>query len=172
MTRTSFHLRGDVLRSVVEAADDRLDGRLPMHVPGVTSTFRDELTLIGALSLKWHTRLAGRIETELMSQPMDLESAVIDAWRATAEDLPGVLCILDRHRSEPLDDDMARALAISTDKEHALLAVMAGQASRRDVHAVRVGRQIANRARLARPAVASPPCPSLVDRLKAVLSAA
>lgn len=171
MSWKSFHLRSDVLRSVIEAADSRLDGRLPMHVVGVSSTFRNELNLIGALSLTWHTRLAARIESELTAQANDPESAVIDAWRATAEELPGVLLILDRHRAEPLDDEMARALAISGDKEHALLAIAAGQASGADPVAVRTGQQIADRARHSEPERRCAPA-SLVDRLKAVLSAA
>lgn len=176
MTWTSFHRRGEVLRAVITEADARRDGHLPMSVEGVTETFGDELTLLGALTLRWHTRLAGRIERELMTQPMDLEGAVIDAWQATAEELPGVLAILDRHRAEPLDDAMASAMATSTAKEHTLLAVMAGATSARDERAARVGAQIADRARAAlAPAsqrVISPAPTSFVDRLRAVLHAA
>src|SRR5918999_2726655 len=146
MTWKSFHNRGEVLRTVITEADARRDGRLPMHVDGVAETFGDELTLLGALTLRWHTRLAGRIERELMSQPMDLESAVVDAWRATAAELPGVLAILDRYRAEPLDDAMAAAMTISAAKEHQMLAVMAGLSSTRDALAAHVGEQIAERA--------------------------
>jgi adenine-specific DNA glycosylase len=55
-----------------------------MELPGVAETFGDELTLLGALQLRWHTRLAGDIERELMGQPMDLEAAVTAAWRKSA----------------------------------------------------------------------------------------
>ena len=175
MTWKSFHRRGEVLRTVIAEADARRDGYLPMRVEGVSETFRDELTLLGALTLRWHTRLAGRIERELMTEPMDLEGAVISAWQETADELPGVLAILDRYRAEPLDDAMAWAMTASTVKEHQLLAVMAGQSSARDARAARVGEQIANRARATRgvaPTGVAPASTSLVDRLKAVLHAA
>ena len=175
MTWKSFHSRGEVLRTVIAEADARRDGHLPMHVEGVAETFSDELTLLGALTLRWHTRLAGRIERELMTQPMDLEGAVIDAWQATADELPGVLAILDRYRAEPLDDAMAWATRTSTTKEHQLLAVMAGQSSARDALAAHAGEQIADRARATRtlaPRTVAPASVSLVDRLKAVLHAA
>lgn len=170
MTWTSFHRRAEVLRAVISEADARRDGHLPMHVEGVAETFRDEQTLLGALALRWHTRLAGRIEAELMGQPMDLESAVIQAWQATAAELPGVLRILEHHRARPLDDAMAAAMATSTCKEHVLLAVMSGQGSGTSTASARAGARIAERARTAVPAVAAPT--SLVDRLKAVLHAA
>jgi hypothetical protein len=173
MTWKSFHRRGEVLRTVIAEADARRDGYLPMHVEGVSETFADELTLLGALTLRWHTRLAGRIERELMTQPMDLEAAVIRAWQDTADELPGVLAILDRYRAEPLDDAMAWAMSTSTAKEHQLLAVMAGQSSTRDARAARVGEQIAHRARATRTvAPVATASTSLVDRLRAVLHAA
>ena len=106
---------------------------------------------------------------------MDLEGAVISAWQATADELPGVLAILDRHRAEPLDDAMAWAMTTSTVKEHQLLAVMAGRSSARDARAARAGEQIANRARAtrrSRPPPSRTASTSLVDRLKAVLHAA
>ena len=174
MTWTSLYSRGEVLRTVITEADARRDGCLPMRVDGVHETFRDELTLLGALTLRWHTRLAGRIERELMNQPMDLEGAVVDAWQATADELPGVLAILDRHRAEPLDDAMASAMTTSTTKEHMLLALMAGRASARDARAAQVGARIADRARSTRklaPLTNAAPT-SLVDRLRAVLHAA
>ena len=40
-----------------------------MDVPGVAERFRDELDLLGALHLKWHTRLAGHIESEHPCRP-------------------------------------------------------------------------------------------------------
>lgn len=146
MTWTSFHRRGEILRSVTRVADERLDGALPMDVPGVRETF-DELSLLGALSLRWHTRLAGRIERELMYQPMDLEAAVVAAWHHTADELPGVRAILDRHREQPLDDEMAAAMAKAAAKEHLLLAVMAGLGSAEDAATVAVGARLEAEAR-------------------------
>ena len=45
MTWTSYHRRGDVLRTVVATADQRRDGTLPTDVDGVAATFRDDLDL-------------------------------------------------------------------------------------------------------------------------------
>lgn len=175
MTWKSFHNRGEILREVLAVADERMDGILPMDVDGVTETFADELTLLGALQLRWHTRLAGRIERELLTQPMDLEAAVIRAWVATAEELPGVRAIVDRHRVDPLTPAMAEAMAKSMAKEHILLAIMAGASSASDSLAVRVGEDIANRARTAYhprvPAHRGQLHVGLRDRLRAVLAA-
>lgn len=150
MTWDSFHRRGEVLRDVVATADTRRDGLLPTDVAGVTETFGDELTLLGALQLRWHTRLSGRIERELMNQPMDLEQAVISAWQGTVDELPGIHAIVDHYRAEPTSAAMAEAMAKSAAKERILLAVMAGRSSAGDPRAVRVGAQIEERARAAR----------------------
>ena len=146
MTWTSFHRRGEILRSVTRVADERLDGALPMDVAGARETF-DEQSLLGALSLRWHTRLAGRIERELMYQPMDLQDAVVTAWHHTADELPGIRAILDRYREEPLDDEMAMTMAKSTAKEHLLLAVMAGLGSAEDDATIAAGARIEAAAR-------------------------
>ena len=97
MTWTTFHRREDVLREVILAVDARRDGLLPMDVPGVAPAFGDELTLLGALQMRWHTRLAGRIERELDLTPHDPESAIAAARRQTAREMPGVRAVLDRY---------------------------------------------------------------------------
>lgn len=177
MTWKSLHNRGEILRTVIETADARRDGVVPMDVPGVAETFSDELTLIGALQLRWISRLSGRIERELMSEPMDLESAVVSAWAGLAAEMPGVRAILDHYRAAPVDDAMARALAVATAKEQAMLAVLAGRSSATDAAATRVGEAIERRAREAaavpsRPAGAHAAEPvRLVDRIRAVLAA-
>lgn len=174
MTWKSYHRRGEVLRNVIATADARCDGVLPMDVDGVTESFGDELTLLGALQLRWHTRLAGRIERELMSQPLDLEAGVVAAWRQTAAEMPGVRAVIDRHRAEPTSEAMAAAMATATAKEHVLLSVMAGTSSAGDELAVRAGEGIADRARASyaveTPSHRAEPT-SLVDRLKAALAA-
>jgi len=147
MTWNAFRTRGEILRDVTVVADARPDGTLPWDVDGVARVFADELDLVGALQLRWHTRLAGRIERELMHQPLDLERGVITAWRATAHELPGTRAVLDRHCDQPLDRDMAEALSAATTKEHELLAVMAGRASLGDPRAARAGAEIEARAR-------------------------
>lgn len=146
-TWKSWHNRGEVLRSVVSAADLRRDGLLPMHVAGVAETFGDELTLLAALQLRWHTRLAGHIERVQMHQPMDLGAAVRAAWVAAADELPGVRLVLDRYRAEPLDDAMAEAMRKATAKEHQMLAVMAGLAGIGDADAAPIGARIEAEAR-------------------------
>lgn len=175
MTWKSFHNRGEILRTVIATAGVRRDGILPMDVDGVSATFGDELTLLAALQLKWHTRLAGHIERSLATQPMDLERAVEAAWGDAADELPGVRRILDHYRAEPLDDAMAAAMTKATGKEHTLLALMAGQANVQDASAARIGALIEEAARRAHRGVpvltVAEPRQSLLGRLKAVVAA-
>lgn len=178
MTWKSFHNRGEILRTVTAAADARRDGLLPMDVEGVSETFGDELSLLAALQLKWHTRLAGNVEKALVDQPLDLDAAVASAWGDTADKLPGIRLILDHYRAEPLDDAMARAMTKATAKEHMMLAVTAGRSSVGDATAVSVGARLEEAARLQHrgiPTVATPggahARPTLLDRLKAVVAA-
>jgi hypothetical protein len=147
MTWTTFHRRGEVLRAVIEAADARRDGRLPDDVPGVSETFGDALTLVGALALRWHTRLSGHLERALAQEPVDTDGAAVAAWQATADELPGIRLVLDRCRSEPLDDRMASALATAAAKEHVLLAAMAGRAGASMPSTLAAGRALEQRAR-------------------------
>ena len=79
MSWDAYHRRDEVLRAVITEADSRADGTLPTDVPGVAECFPEETALIGALQLRWHTRLAGQIDRTLMNQPLDLEHAVITA---------------------------------------------------------------------------------------------
>jgi hypothetical protein len=175
MTWTSHHRRGEVLRAVISAADDRLDGRLPLDVEGVTDAFGDDLTLLGALTLRWHTRLAGHIERELADQPLDLEYAVALAWLAAAEDMPGTRAVIDHHLAHPSSPEMAHALAVASTKEHEMLALMSGRASGPGEAAARVGGSIELAARASyvpgARARTVPTSPSLVQRLRAVLAA-
>jgi hypothetical protein len=173
MTWTSFHRRGEILRDVIVSANRRRDGILPMDVAGVAETFDDEMALVGALQLRWHTRLAGRIERELAAEPMELEDAVVAAWHAAADELPGVLAIIDRERATPSTDAVAEALAKATAKEHTMLAMMAGRVSGPGQGAARVGAEIEERARATyapTPPVAEQPA-GLLRRLKAVMAA-
>jgi hypothetical protein len=174
MTWNAFHHRGDVLRAVITNADERRDGFLPMDVDGVAETFEDDLAVLSALQLRWHTRLAGRIERNLMSQPLDLETAVITSWQQTADEMPGIRAIIDNYTAQSTTDAMARALAVSATKEHQLLALMAGLANDRDDAAADAGARIAGKAR----ETWVPPYPAdedthlgLLDRIKAVIAA-
>ncbi len=181
------HNRGETLRAVISTADERLDGILPMDLPAVSAVFRDELDLLGALSLKWHTRLAARIERELTQGPTDLEAAVIAGWRVTARDLAGVRRILDHYLAHPTTPDMAQAMSRSHAKEQVLLAVFAGKAPADlgiNADAARVGALIEERARVGLDAAEdargerrpinrshADVRPGLLDRLKAALAA-
>lgn len=175
MTWKSFHIRGEILRSVIATSDSRNDGILPMDVVGVAETFGDELTLLGALQLKWHTRLAGHIEHQLAAQPMDLQHAVEIAWGNASDELPGVRAILDRYRTEPLDQAMATAMAKATTKEHTMLAVMAGRSSVDDASSAPLGARIEEQARMAHRGspVRTPDDdhPTFFERMKAVIAA-
>ena len=82
-----------------------------------------------------------------MNQPMDLEQAVVTAWRGTHDEMPGVRQIVDHYRSEPTDAAMAEAMARATAKEQIMLAAMAGRSSVQDAAAARVGEAIEQRAR-------------------------
>jgi hypothetical protein len=172
MTWTTFHHRGDVLRTVIRAADARRDGVLPMDVIGVRETFGDELTLLGALQLRWHTRLSGHLERALLDGPTDPEQAAIEAWHATADDLPGTRLVLDHHRAEPLDEEMASAVAISAAKEQILIAAMAGRAGARTEDTIATGLELEERARRThRPAATRPAPRGLLGRIKARVAA-
>jgi len=179
----SHHNRGEILRTVVSTADERLDGVLPMDLLGVSAVFRDELDLLGALSLKWHTRLAARIERELTHGPTDLDAAVIAGWRSTARELPGVRLILDHYIDHPTTPEMGEAMLRSQAKERVLLAVLAGKAPADlglNDDAARVGALIEERARAGRTVAAdarelrrhrADVRPGLISRLMAALAA-
>ncbi|MCZ4498020.1 MAG: hypothetical protein JWQ74_573 [Marmoricola sp.] len=180
MTWNAFHHRGEILQTVIDTADLRRDGVLPMDVPGVTESFRDELDLIAALFLKWHARLSGNIERELMHQPMDLEGAIVNAWRATYAEAPGIRMIIDRYTESPSDADMASALTRAQEKEWLKLASAAGLANDESASAARAGKRVTTQARtgVPEPVAASittvdetASTPSLVDRIRAVLAA-
>lgn len=180
MTWKTYHRRGEVLAAVIAAAEARRDGVLPTDVDGVAETFRDELDLVGALQLRWHTRLSGRIERALAAQPLDLEQTVVDAWAETALDLAGVRLVLDRVLAEGIDAEADRLLAGAVTKERMMLSAMAGRSSFDDEAAALVGADLEERARatrLVRPLAADDRGPAharpanLLDRLRAALAA-
>lgn len=189
MTWNAFHRRGDVVRAVAEAADQRLDGILPLDVPGARESFADDIDLVGALSLKWHARLSGNIERALGAEPMDLESAVASAWHSTAEQLPGVRLVIDRAIEHPTTEEMGEVMGRARRAELVRLAQAAGLANDTSDLAARTGERIEERARVglaplaetaADPTVEhvveeaahqAPDRASFVRRIKAVLAA-
>jgi len=174
MTWNAFHHRGEILQTVIEAADARLDGALPLDLPGVSEAFQSELDLIGALCIKWHARLSGNIERELMNQPLDLESAVAAAWRKTTAEAPGIRMIIDRYTESPSDPEMAVALTRAQEKEWIKLASASGLSNDESAAAARAGQRVSAKARATAPVtqtVDPVDSPSLVDRIRAVLAA-
>jgi len=172
MTWTSYHNRGEVLRTVMAAADERRDGRLPMDIDGVREKFADELDLLGAMQLRWHTTFAGRIERELAQQPMDLEAAVIGAWHQAADEMPGVRKVLDAYIAHPTDERMAVALSKAVSKERMLIAAMAGRGAAQDELAIPAGARIESAARASYvPTPRLPERVSLLDRIRSALAA-
>ena len=147
MSWTAFHSRGETLHAVVDAANTAQDGILPLQVPGVAENFTDEVDLVGALLLKWHAPLSGNIERALMREPMDLESAVSSAWRATAEQLPGVRLVFDRCALLPDTTEMAEAMERAREREWVRLALAAGLANAAGPRAVEAGRRVEEQAR-------------------------
>jgi hypothetical protein len=147
MTWTTFHRRGDVLRTVTEVLDARRDGVLPMGLPGVAETFGSEHDLLAALLLRWHTRLSGHLERALMAQPAHPDRTVLEAWHATADELPGIRAAIEHYRDEPRDEQMALALATSAAKEHLMLGAMAGRHGATPAQTAAAGRLLAEQAR-------------------------
>jgi hypothetical protein len=167
MTWNAFHRRGDVLRAVVEAADQRLDGILPLDVPGARECFADDVDLVGALSLKWHARLSGNLERAFGTEPMDLESAVVRAWHTTAQQMPGVRHVLDRATEQPDSPEMSVAMGRARRAELVRLAQAAGLANDASDRASRAGARIEDQARVglapAAPAAAATPPPAVPE---------
>ncbi len=181
MTWNTFHNRGEVLRQAVAIADARADGELPMQAAGVAECFDDELDLLSAMMLKWHTRLAGNIERAMTEQPVDLQAAVIGAWIQTRTALPGVRAVIDRAATLPADTEIAQAVTRAQQREWARLAIAAGAANDMSTTSAHRGREIeatARQAFAAPSATATSPeqgqarhPDSLVERIKAVLAA-
>ena len=141
MTWDAYHRRDAALRSAIAVIDRRRDGQLPWHeLDAARSAFDTPIDLLLALQMRWHTRLAGHVDRLLADQPMDLRSAVIEAWRAATVDLPGVRAVLDAHEDEP-------ALRTAQAKELSYLASAAGLGDLTDPATRRIGREIRSDAR-------------------------
>lgn len=100
--------RDEVLAAVLAEADLRLDGVLPMDVPGVDQTFKDAVTLASVLQVRWHATLTAHVERALGELPDDPERAVVRAWGRAARELPGVRLVLDAAREDAVGATRAR----------------------------------------------------------------
>ncbi len=159
MTWKTLHRRSEVLRAVTRVADERRDGALPTDVPGVPEAFRDDLDLLGALSLQWFTRLSGRIELALLDESLEPDDAVVLAWARNVEAMPGVRAVLDRAEEQPADAETARVMRKAADKQHAMLALLSGRVDPDGPSSVRVGEALVRRANRA----GLPPFQEIVD---------
>lgn len=165
--------RDEVLREVLAEVDRRLDGELPLEVPGVDRTFRDARTLADVLHVRWQATLASEVERALTEAPDDREAAVVRAWRRAVRALPGVRMVLDREW-ETGDEARLGTLARRRDRERQWLAGQAGWPvpdRGLDVEAVAVGAALeAEGRRYYRPGQRPAP-PPLLKRLRAALAA-
>lgn len=165
--------RDEVLRDVLVEIDRRLDGELPMDVPGVDQTFRDVRTLTDVLHVRWRATLATEVERSVEEGADDLEAAVVRGWRRTVRALPGVRMVLD-HEWESADARRRQTLAGRRDREHQWLAGCSGwpvPVAGLDPEAVAVGAALeAQGRRYYRPGHRPPP-PPLFKRLRAALAA-
>jgi hypothetical protein len=167
MTWDAHATRDTVLREVMTLADTRRDGHLPWHGTGAERVFDSPADLLGALQMRWHTRLSGAIERELTEQPWDLGRAVVHAWRGLSADMPGVRAVLDAHADEP-------AMQRARRKEWTLLATASGLTGMDDPEAVQIGRAGEQRARavtVQEPAPADPAPQGWLSRLRHALAA-
>lgn len=174
MTTTPAYTRANVLQAVINEAQVRQDGHLPSDLPGVTTTFVDTADLVGALLLRWHTRLATALERAMGEYPLDLEAAVVRAWRRARDESAGVRLVLDRLAANPPNEAVARALRTTAHNDWAYMAVAAGLASTLDAAATPVGRSLETKARCGdhpEPATEFVAQPSLLARLRDVLTA-
>lgn len=162
-----------VLRDVLAAVDARLDGQLPMDVPGVAQTFRDEQTLCDVLHVRWQAALTGQVERALAEAPHDPEAAVVRAWRRTVRELPGVRMVLDGEWERAGGVRRAR-LARRRDRQHQWLATQAGfpvPTRGVDEDAVALGAALEREGRRYYRPGHRPAPPPLLKRLRAALAA-
>lgn len=165
--------RDQVLRDVVAALDERLDGVMPLDVPGVEQTFRDAATLADVLYVRWHATLATQLDRALADDPHVAAAAAVRAWRRTARELPGVRLALDRHHAEADGRERTR-LDRRVDRQRQWLAVRAGLAPESrapDEAAVALGAELEAEGRRYFNPRGRSPRRSLVARLRSVLAA-
>ncbi|WP_110239218.1 hypothetical protein [Nocardioides gilvus] len=165
--------RDEVLRAVVEEADRRLDGVVPMDVAGVQQTFRDADTLADVLYVRWQAALAAEVERALSEGPDDPEAAVVRAWRRTIRALPGVRMVLDTH-AEQASGARSEKIQRRRARQHQWLAQQAGLAPLIpgvDEEAVLLGADLEEAGRRYYVPGQRPVRPPLLKRLRAALAA-
>lgn len=165
--------RDEVLRAVIAAADQRLDGVLPMDVAGAQQVFREPANLVGVLHVRWSATLGAQVDRALAELPDDPERAVVRGWRRTARELPGVRMVLDGWRLAATGPDLAR-LERREARQRQWLAVRAGVAEPRralDEAAVTAGAALEAAGRRYFEPHARPPRRTLVQLIRSALVA-
>lgn len=139
--------RAGVLHDVIMEILSRKDGRIPVDIAGIDECFSGVEDLVGALMLRWHTRLIASLERGLLTEPEDRKEAVIEAWRHATWIYWGVRMVLDQLAEDPPNDVVARALQVTARNDWAAMAMAAGLASGFDEQATRVGHRLELEAR-------------------------
>lgn len=148
---------------------------LALTTPGVPDTFTDEVDLVGALVLRWHTRLLARLDQAIEGPRGDLPGSVVEAWAGAARDQRGVRRLLDEQLATPSSPGLDALLRRAQQAEHARLAQAAGTAG--TDAAAGAGLELAARERLAQglsssgPYTASGTSWAFVQRLRALVAA-
>ncbi|RHW27056.1 hypothetical protein D0Z08_10290 [Nocardioides immobilis] len=117
-----YRQRYRALKLVIEEMDRRRDGVIPSQVAELWEVFEDDVDLVGALQMRWYTRLSGRIDFE-QSRGHDRDQAVVSAWRLTHAEMPGVRMALDRLLESPTCPQMGLMLAKAQRNEHIMVAL-------------------------------------------------
>jgi len=146
MTVPVYRQRYRVLQALIQEMDVRLDGAIPRHVLGLSEAFEDDVALVGALQMRWYTRLGGHIDIE-QERLHDLDQAVVAAWRLTRAELPGVRLALDRVLEDPTSPQMRLVLEKARRNEHIMLALKAGLTWFHDDRAAALGADLERIAR-------------------------
>ncbi len=146
MRESHYRQRYRVLQASIEEMDRRCDGAIPSRVPGLWEAFEDDVDLVGALQMRWYTRLSGRIEVQQLRLP-DHDQAVVSAWRLTQAELPGVRMVIDRLIESPTSPRMGLMLAKARRNEHIMVALMAGLTWFHDDRAAALGFDLERAAR-------------------------
>lgn len=122
MTWDAYNRRKAALREIFTIVDRRRDltpTDLIDRVDPQREAFDDEGWMLLEIQSAWFQRLSGmldRLTSEIEASPT---TVAVDAWVATAAEMPGARSLLDAHLDEPM---LAKGLA----SERAMMAAVAG----------------------------------------------
>lgn len=123
MSWNTYNIRKEALREVLAIADRRREEstatELLATVKSAHDAFADEADLLLDVQMLWRQKLSGQLDLMLTAGAEDLEHLTINAWRTSAEAMPGARALLDANLELP---ELKRAL----DGERELVARAAG----------------------------------------------